>query len=65
LQGRRRRKFRVVTFVAVGLSGLLPVVHACFVFAFRDLTQRVGVGYCLAEGVMLLLGTGSYAVSEQ
>lgn len=63
-QGKKWRKVRVATFVATGLSGIFPVVHACFIYPFEELNQRAAVGYYVVEGLTLLLGTVFYAVSE-
>lgn len=47
----------------MGLSGLLPVVHAILIFPLEGLMQRAAVSYYLVEGLVLLLGTGFYIVS--
>lgn len=48
----------------MGLSGLFPVVHAIFIFRWEELMQRAAVGHYLVEGLVLVLGTGFYIVSE-
>ncbi|VUC29738.1 unnamed protein product [Clonostachys rosea] len=60
-QGNRWRPLRIMTFVAMGLSGLLPIIHATYIYPFAQLNQRAGVGYYAAEGLTLILGTVFYA----
>ncbi|CAG9985873.1 unnamed protein product [Clonostachys byssicola] len=60
-QGNRWRPLRIATFVAMGLSGLLPVIHATYIYPFSQLNQQAGVGYYLVEGLTLILGTVFYA----
>lgn len=60
-QGRKWRKVRVATFVATGLSGLFPVVHASFIYPYEEWNQRAAIGYYVVEGMTLLVGTIFYA----
>ncbi|KAI0973694.1 adiponectin receptor protein [Xylaria arbuscula] len=60
-QSSRWRALRISTFVATGLSGLLPIIHAASVFPFAQLNQQAGLGYYLVEGLALILGTVFYA----
>ncbi|KAI1291386.1 adiponectin receptor protein [Xylaria venustula] len=52
---------RISTFVATGLSGLLPVIHAASVSPLSQLNQQAGLGYYLLEGLTLIVGTVIYA----
>lgn len=49
----------------MGLSGLLPIIHAALIFPFELLNQQAGLGYYLLEGLALITGTVFYAVSQQ
>ena len=55
---------RLFTFVATGLSGLLPIIHAGSIYPYAQLNQRAGLGYYLVEGLTLIIGVVFYAVSE-
>ncbi|KAI9746294.1 MAG: hypothetical protein M1818_000005 [Claussenomyces sp. TS43310] len=59
-QGRRWRTFRALAFIATGLSGFVPVLHGIFKFGFTPALRRSGLGYYLAEGVLLMLGAFFY-----
>ncbi|EEH19383.1 hypothetical protein PABG_01702 [Paracoccidioides brasiliensis Pb03] len=60
-QSSRWRLFRLSTFVATGLSGLLPIIHAAFIYPFAQLNQQAGLGYYLVEGLALITGVIFYA----
>ncbi|KAH7304527.1 adiponectin receptor protein [Stachybotrys elegans] len=60
-QSNQWRKLRITTFVAMGLSGLLPIIHAAFIYPFAMLNQQAGLGYYLVEGLALITGTVFYA----
>ncbi|KAL4920508.1 mPR-like GPCR protein [Aspergillus aurantiobrunneus] len=60
-QGSQWRMLRLSTFVATGLSGLLPIIHAASIYPYALLNQQMGVGYYLAEGLALIIGTIFYA----
>jgi hypothetical protein len=47
----------------MGLSGLLPIIHAAVVYPWASLTQQAGLGYYLVEGLSLITGTFFYVVS--
>jgi predicted membrane channel-forming protein YqfA (hemolysin III family) len=57
--------FRLSTFVATGLSGLLPIIHAASIYPYAQLNQQAGLGYYLVEGLALIIGVVFYAVSER
>ena len=59
-QSSRWRTLRISTFVAVGLSAVLPLVHAASISPYAQLNQRTGMGYYLVEGMALMsrLGKG-------
>ncbi|KFA76543.1 hypothetical protein S40288_01539 [Stachybotrys chartarum IBT 40288] len=60
-QSSRWRMLRISTFVATGLSGLLPIVHAASIYPYDMLNQQAGLGYYLVEGLALVIGTVFYA----
>ncbi|KAI3318451.1 hemolysin-III channel protein Izh2 [Xylariaceae sp. AK1471] len=62
-QDSRWRALRISTFVATGLSGLLPIIHAASIYPYAQLNQQAGLGYYLVEGLALIIGTVFYAVS--
>ncbi|KAH6982261.1 adiponectin receptor protein [Ilyonectria sp. MPI-CAGE-AT-0026] len=59
-QSSRWRKLRIATFVAMGFSGLLPVIHAACIYPFAQWNQQAGLGYYLVEGLALILGVVFY-----
>jgi adiponectin receptor len=56
---------RLSTFVATGLSGLLPIIHATSIYPYALWNKKAGVGYYLVEGLALIIGVVFYAVSER
>jgi adiponectin receptor len=60
-QSSRWRMFRLSTFVATGLSGLLPIIHAASIYPYAQLNQQAGLGYYLVEGLALIIGVVFYA----
>ncbi|KAM5429719.1 hypothetical protein McanMca71_006151 [Microsporum canis] len=60
-QSPKWRILRLSTFVATGLSAFAPIIHAATIFSYAQLTQQLGVGYYLLEGLMLITGTIFYA----
>lgn len=48
----------------MGLSGLLPIIHAVFIYPFHMLNEQAGLGYYLVKGLALITGTIFYAVSR-
>ncbi|KAI1346809.1 adiponectin receptor protein [Xylaria sp. FL0043] len=60
-QSSRWRTLRITTFVAMGLSGLLPIIHAASIYPYALLNQQAGLGYYLVEGLALIMGTVFYA----
>ncbi|KAI1360358.1 hemolysin-III related-domain-containing protein [Xylaria arbuscula] len=60
-QSSRWRALRISTFVATGLSGLLPVIHAALIVPIGQWNEQAGLGYYLVEGLALITGTVFYA----
>lgn len=61
-QGRKWRIFRVMTFVATGLSGFAPLGHGIQMFGFSQMVKQSGMPFYLAEGVLLGIGALVYTV---
>lgn len=49
-------------FVAMGLSGVLPLLHGVFLLGLQELQRRFSVDLLLLEGGLYILGAGLYAV---
>lgn len=56
---------RLFTFVGMGLSGLLPIIHAAFIYPYALWNKQAGIGYYLVEGLALIIGVVFYAVSKR
>ncbi|EGD93801.1 hypothetical protein TESG_01334 [Trichophyton tonsurans CBS 112818] len=61
-QGPKYRLFRTLMFVATGLSGVVPLIHALKVFGISQMMKKA-FQYTLAKAGCLLSGTIFYAVS--
>lgn len=62
-QGPQYRAFRLSTFIATALSGLLPLAHGIQMFGFVQMLGQSGMGYYVIEGLVLMLGAMIYMVS--
>ncbi|KAK4459781.1 hemolysin-III related-domain-containing protein [Cladorrhinum samala] len=60
-QSSKWRALRISTFVTMGLSGLLPIIHAAAIYPWALLNEKAGLGYYLVEGLSLVTGTVFYA----
>lgn len=45
-----------MVFVALGLSGVIPVVHGLFAHGFHKLCYEMGFQWLLASGSLYLIG---------
>ncbi|KAJ5547620.1 hypothetical protein N7513_004854 [Penicillium frequentans] len=59
-QGLRWRTFRVGTFMAMGLSGIAPLIHGIARFGFVQMMKQSGAPFYIAEGLLLGLGAVVY-----
>jgi adiponectin receptor len=50
-------------FVALGLSGVIPVVHGLVLDGLGTVDQRMGLRYVLVEAALYISGAGLYVVS--
>lgn len=55
------RPFRAAMFVAMGLSAVVPVLHACRIYGFHTLRRTIGLDWVLLQGALYILGAGLYA----
>ncbi|TPX12446.1 uncharacterized protein E0L32_006858 [Thyridium curvatum] len=56
------RPYRAMMFVALGTSGVVPVVQALLVESFEVLHRRMGLGWVLLQGALYILGAFIYAI---
>ncbi|KAJ8129227.1 hypothetical protein O1611_g4406 [Lasiodiplodia mahajangana] len=56
------RTLRISTFVAMGLSAILPMIHAASIYPYAQLHERTGIGDYLLEGLAVVVGTVFYTV---
>ncbi|KAJ3283459.1 hypothetical protein HK104_010375 [Borealophlyctis nickersoniae] len=55
------RLVRTLNFVALGLSGIVPVVHAAVIYGVRFMVDSLAAEYVLAMGALYALGAVIYA----
>ncbi|TLD31493.1 hypothetical protein PspLS_02264 [Pyricularia sp. CBS 133598] len=55
------RPYRALMFVGLGLSGVVPVVHAVSEDGFAALDERMGLRWVLLQGGMYIFGAFIYA----
>lgn len=56
------RPYRALMFVGLGLSGVVPVVHAVGEDGFAALDERMGLKWVMLQGAMYIFGAFIYAV---
>ncbi len=49
-------------FVGLGLSGVIPILHALTVYGYRRLDERMGLSWIILQGVLYICGAFLYAV---
>ncbi|KAI1327716.1 mPR-like GPCR protein [Xylariaceae sp. FL0255] len=59
-EGPKWRTFRVLTFVATGLSGFVPLAHGVYLFGIPQMMKQSDMPYYLVEGLFLILGALVY-----
>ncbi|KAF3918315.1 hypothetical protein ABW21_db0205703 [Orbilia brochopaga] len=55
------RPMRTAMFVAMGLSGVLPLLHGMQMRGLSEASRRCAMPWLLAEGVSYIVGAGMYA----
>ena len=49
-------------FVALGLSGVVPVIHGVTIYGYQGLEDRMSISWVIAQGAMYIFGAFLYAV---
>lgn len=57
------RPYRALMFVGLGLSGVVPILHALSVYGYRQLDERMGLSWVILQGGLYIFGAFLYAVS--
>ncbi|PSK55978.1 hypothetical protein B9Z65_4856 [Elsinoe australis] len=55
------RPARTGMFVAMGLSAVVPVGHGLWIYGVEELERRMGLSWCVRQGVLYVAGAGLYA----
>jgi adiponectin receptor len=50
-------------FVGLGLSGVVPILHALTYYGYRQLDERMGLSWVILQGGLYIFGAFLYAVS--
>jgi adiponectin receptor len=50
-------------FVGLGLSGVVPILHALSFHGYRELDERMGLSWVILQGALYIFGAFLYAVS--
>lgn len=50
-------------FVGLGVSGVVPIVHALTYYGYRRLHERMGLSWVILQGGLYIFGAFLYAVS--
>jgi adiponectin receptor len=59
--GTASKGFRAVTYLLLGLSSFLPIVHGLHLFGWQQMEQRMSLSYYLALGLCHGTGAITYA----
>lgn len=51
-------------FTGLGLSGVIPVIHAITVHGYQVVEDRMSISLVIAHGAMYIFGAVLYAVSH-
>lgn len=57
------RPLRALMFVALGLSGVVPLIHGLSIRGYDELERRMSLSSVLLHGLMYIFGAFLYAVS--
>lgn len=57
------RPYRALMFVGLGLSGVVPILHALMFYGYRELDERMGLSWVILQGALYIFGAFLYAVS--
>ncbi|KAK4100923.1 HlyIII-domain-containing protein [Parathielavia hyrcaniae] len=56
------RPYRALMYVALGLSGVVPILHALTSRGYRELDERMGLSWVILQGALYIFGALVYAV---
>ncbi|KAL2021342.1 hypothetical protein VTK56DRAFT_7313 [Thermocarpiscus australiensis] len=56
------RPYRALMFVGLGLSGVVPILHALTFYGYRQLDERMGLRWVVLQGALYIFGAFLYAV---
>ncbi|KAF4979600.1 hypothetical protein FZEAL_4229 [Fusarium zealandicum] len=56
------RPYRTMMFVALGVSGVVPIVHGCFIYGPQGLEDRMSISLVALHGAMYIFGAFLYVV---
>ncbi|KFA65934.1 hypothetical protein S40285_02394 [Stachybotrys chlorohalonatus IBT 40285] len=56
------RAYRAMMFVALGLSGVVPVIHGVRLYGYQALEDRMSISLIILHGAMYIFGAFLYAV---
>lgn len=56
------RPYRTMMFVALGLSGVVPIIHGALIYGFDGLEERMSLSWVVLHGAMYIFGAVLYAV---
>ncbi|KAJ4300555.1 hypothetical protein N0V88_003233 [Collariella sp. IMI 366227] len=56
------RPYRTLMFVGLGLSGVVPILHALTFSTYRELDERMGLSWVILQGGLYIFGAFLYAV---
>ncbi|KAK4241977.1 hypothetical protein C8A03DRAFT_29871 [Achaetomium macrosporum] len=56
------RPYRALMFVGLGLSGVVPILHALTFTGYRQLNERMGLNWVILQGALYIFGAFLYAV---
>jgi adiponectin receptor len=49
-------------FVGLGLSSVIPIIHALRIYGYQGLEDRISVSWVAAQGGFYIFGAALYAV---
>ncbi|KAF2859884.1 HlyIII-domain-containing protein [Piedraia hortae CBS 480.64] len=55
------RSFRAKTYVCLGISAVVPVIHGLSKYGFAKLEKQIGLSWLVLQGVLYLAGATIYA----
>ena len=56
------RPYRAAMFIALGLSGIVPVIHGVSIYGYSGLNDRMSLSWVILHGAFYIFGAVLYAV---